>query len=87
MGNWRKGGSRRNLMETEIKNKMAKRRGKKYNFFHQAMVQERQRNRILSIRDQNGEIIVEKEGIEQVLVEYHKDILAEPLVDRTEAIK
>ena len=47
-------------------------------FFHQTMIQHRQRNRILSIRDKNGERIIEQEGIEQVLMEYHKDILTEP---------
>eukprot|EP00253_Pinus_taeda_P011292 PITA_11292 len=56
-------------------------------FFHQAMIQHRQRNRILSIKDQNGERVVEQEGIEKVLVEHHKAILVEPLVDKSEAIK
>eukprot|EP00253_Pinus_taeda_P024757 PITA_24757 len=56
-------------------------------FFHQAMIQHRQRNRILSIKDQNGVRVLEQEGIEQVLVDHHKDILAEPSVDRAEAIK
>eukprot|EP00253_Pinus_taeda_P031307 PITA_31307 len=51
------------------------------------MIRHRQRNRILSIKDQNGERVVEQEGIEQVLVDHHKDILAEPSVDRSEAIK
>eukprot|EP00253_Pinus_taeda_P017089 PITA_17089 len=56
-------------------------------FFHQAMIQHRQRNRILSIKYQNGVRVVEQEGIEQVLVDHHKDILVEPSVDRSEAIK
>lgn len=44
-------------------------------FFHQAMIQHRQRNRILSIKNEEGERIIEQEGIEKVLVEYHKEIL------------
>lgn len=56
-------------------------------FFHQAMIQHRQRNMILSIKNENGERIVEQEGIEKVLMEYHKEILTEPQVDRSEAIE
>jgi len=51
------------------------------------MIQHRQRNKILSIKDQDGERIIEHEGIEQVLKDYHEDILKEPQVDRSEAIK
>lgn len=56
-------------------------------FFHQAMIQHRQRNRILSMKNENGERIVEQEGIEKVLMEYHKEILIESQVDRSEAIE
>ena len=47
-------------------------------FFHQAMVQNRQRNRIFSIKNAEGERIVEQGDIEKVLVDYHKEILTEP---------
>eukprot|EP00253_Pinus_taeda_P015937 PITA_15937 len=56
-------------------------------FFHQAMIHHRQRNRIFSIKNEGGERIVEQEGIEKVLMEYHKGILTEPHMDRSEAIK
>eukprot|EP00253_Pinus_taeda_P007926 PITA_07926 len=51
-------------------------------FFHQAMIQHRQRNRIFSIKNEAGEKIIEQEGIEQVLSDYHKGILSESLDDR-----
>jgi len=51
------------------------------------MIQHRQRNRILSIKNENGERIVEQERIEKVLVKYHKEILTEPHGDRSEAIE
>eukprot|EP00253_Pinus_taeda_P035962 PITA_35962 len=56
-------------------------------FFHQAMVHHRQRNIIFSIKNENGERIVEQEGIERVLMDYHKGILTKPQVDRSEAIR
>eukprot|EP00253_Pinus_taeda_P011982 PITA_11982 len=56
-------------------------------FFHQAMIKHRQGNRILSIKNKNGERVVEQNEIEQVLVDYHKEILTEPQVDRTRAIQ
>eukprot|EP00253_Pinus_taeda_P015299 PITA_15299 len=56
-------------------------------FFYQAMVHHRQRNRIFSIKNENGERIVEQEGIERVLMDYHKGILTEPQLDRSEAIR
>eukprot|EP00253_Pinus_taeda_P010380 PITA_10380 len=56
-------------------------------FFHQAMIKHRQGNRILSIKDKNGERVVEQNEIEQVLMDYHKDILTETQVDRTRAIQ
>lgn len=46
------------------------------------MIQHRQRNRIFSIKNKEGERIIEHERIEQVLVGYHKDLLTEPQVDR-----
>eukprot|EP00253_Pinus_taeda_P012558 PITA_12558 len=56
-------------------------------FFHQAMIQNRQRNQILSIKNEEGEWVIEQEGIERVLVEYHKGILTETQDDRGEAIE
>eukprot|EP00253_Pinus_taeda_P007421 PITA_07421 len=56
-------------------------------FFHQAMIQNRQRNQIFSIKTAEGERVVEQEGIERVLVEYHKGILTETQEDRGEAIE
>lgn len=47
-------------------------------FFHQAMIQHRQRNKIFSIKNEEGERIIEHKGIEQVLVGYHKYLLTEP---------
>eukprot|EP00253_Pinus_taeda_P017343 PITA_17343 len=56
-------------------------------FFHQAMIKHRQGNRILSIKNKNGERVVEQNEIEQVLMDHHKEILTEPPVDRTRAIQ
>eukprot|EP00253_Pinus_taeda_P033811 PITA_33811 len=56
-------------------------------FFHQAMIKHRQGNRILSIKNKNGVRVVEQNEIEQVLMEHHKEILAEPQVDRMRAIQ
>ena len=47
-------------------------------FFHQAMIQHRQRNMIMSIKNEKRERMVEQEGIEKLLMEYHKEILTEP---------
>eukprot|EP00253_Pinus_taeda_P009631 PITA_09631 len=55
-------------------------------FFHQAMIKHRQGNRILSIKNKNGVRVVEQNEIEQVLMEHHKEILAEPQADRMRAI-
>ena len=55
--------------------------------FHQAMIQHRQRNRTFSIKNEEGERIIEQEGIEKVLVEHHKEILTEPQNDCIVAIK
>jgi len=56
-------------------------------FFHQTMVHHRQRNIIFSIKNENGERIVEQEGIERVLMDYHKGILTESQLDRSEVIR
>eukprot|EP00253_Pinus_taeda_P022541 PITA_22541 len=56
-------------------------------FFHQAMIKHRQRNRILSIKDKNGNRVVEQAKIEQVLIDHHKEILREPQADKIHAIQ
>eukprot|EP00253_Pinus_taeda_P017254 PITA_17254 len=56
-------------------------------FFHQAMIKHRQRSRILSIKDKNGNRVVEQVEIEQVLIDHHKGILSEPQADRMQAIQ
>eukprot|EP00253_Pinus_taeda_P026517 PITA_26517 len=56
-------------------------------FFHQAMIKHRQRNRILSIKDRNGNRVIEQAEIEQVLIDHHKEILKEPQADRMQAIQ
>eukprot|EP00253_Pinus_taeda_P024774 PITA_24774 len=56
-------------------------------FFHQAMIKHRQRNRILSIKGKNGNRVVEKAEIEQVLIGHHKGILSEPQADQMRAIQ
>eukprot|EP00253_Pinus_taeda_P034939 PITA_34939 len=56
-------------------------------FFHQAMIKHRQSNRILSIKDRNGNRMMEQAEIEQVLIDHHKEILKEPQTDRTQAIQ
>eukprot|EP00253_Pinus_taeda_P024197 PITA_24197 len=56
-------------------------------FFHQAMIKHRQRNMILSIKDKNGNRVVEQAEIEQFLMDHHKEILREPQADRMHAIQ
>ena len=56
-------------------------------FFHQEMIQRRQRNRIFSIKDEARTRVTQHEEIEQVLVKHFKELLTEPNVDRGEAIE
>eukprot|EP00253_Pinus_taeda_P021290 PITA_21290 len=56
-------------------------------FFHQAMIKHRQRNKILSIKDKNGNKVVEQAEIEEVLMDHHKEILSQPQADRMHAIQ
>jgi len=51
------------------------------------MIQHRQRNKIFSIKNAEGERITEQEAIEKILVEHHKEILTEPQKDRGTAIE
>eukprot|EP00253_Pinus_taeda_P008881 PITA_08881 len=55
-------------------------------FFHKEMVQHRQRNRIFSIKNQEGQRVLQHEEIEKVLVNHFKDILREPKTNRSYAI-
>lgn len=54
--------------------------------FHQAMIQHRQKNRIFSILNSEGHRVTKHEEMEKVLVEYHKEMLTEPGINRNEAI-
>jgi len=56
-------------------------------FFHQAMVQHRQRNKIFSILNSEGQRVTKHEEMEQILVDYQKEMLIEPRVNRNEAIE
>eukprot|EP00253_Pinus_taeda_P033889 PITA_33889 len=56
-------------------------------FFLQAMIQNRQRNQIFSIKNEAGERVIEQEEIEQVLVEHYKWILTETQDNIGEAIE
>lgn len=56
-------------------------------FFHQAMIKHRQTNKILSIKDKNGNRVVEQAEIEHVLSDHHKGILSEPQVYQSRAIQ
>eukprot|EP00253_Pinus_taeda_P021647 PITA_21647 len=51
------------------------------------MIKHRQRNMILSIKDKNGNRVVEQAEIEQALMDHHKEILSEPQADRMHAIQ
>eukprot|EP00253_Pinus_taeda_P015705 PITA_15705 len=55
-------------------------------FFHKEMVQHRQRNRIFSIKNQEGQRVIQHEEIEKVMVNHFKDILREPQTNRADAI-
>lgn len=55
-------------------------------FFHKAMVRHRQRNRIFSIKNMEGQRITQHEEMEQELLSHFKGILTEPQRNRTEAI-
>lgn len=50
------------------------------------MMQNRQRNRIFSIQNAEGERVIQQEEIEKTLVDYYKGILTENQRDRGEAI-
>jgi len=43
--------------------------------FHKAMMNHRQHNRIFSLKDSQGNRVLQQEGIEKLLVDYFKGIL------------
>lgn len=51
------------------------------------MLQHRQRNIIFSILNSEWKRVTKHEEMEQVLVDYHKEMLTEPRVNRNEAIE
>lgn len=56
------------------------------NFFHQAMIQHRQRNKIFLIKNRGGQHITQHDEMEQELVGHFKGILTEPRRNGEEAI-
>ena len=55
-------------------------------FFHKAMVQHRQHNRIFSLKNEVKDIIVCHEDMEELVVHHFHTLLSEPEQDRSEAI-
>jgi hypothetical protein len=55
-------------------------------FFHRSMVHRRYINRITKLEDAQGNQILDHAGIESELISYYKDLLSEPIMDRTQAI-
>jgi hypothetical protein len=56
-------------------------------FFHKAMLQHRQHNRIFSLKKTNGERLFKHEEMEQELTTHFKDLLTEPIPNRLTAIQ
>jgi hypothetical protein len=56
-------------------------------FFHRAMTHGRHINRITHLEDSQGNHIREHQKIEEELLRYYQDLLKEPRIDRTEAIR
>eukprot|EP00253_Pinus_taeda_P005642 PITA_05642 len=73
---WRQKSKVRRLREGERNTK----------FSHKAMIQHRQRNKIFSIKNQEGQHILEHEEIKKVSVNHFKTLLTETQDNRTEAI-
>ena len=59
---------------------------KNTNFFHKALIQRRQHNRIFSLKDKNGNQILQHEDMEKMLVDHFKYILMETVHNRQETI-
>jgi hypothetical protein len=50
------------------------------------MIHKRYVNRITKLENNQGQAIMDHEGMESELVNYYKDLLTEPVQDRSEAI-
>lgn len=55
-------------------------------FFHKVMLNHRQHNRIFSIKDRQGNMILQQKEMENLLVDHFKGILTEPNIRREEEI-
>ena len=73
-------------MEEKIQDPMAEEQGEKKKYFHKNMIQRRQHNRIFSLKDQNGNRLLQHEGMEKVLVDHFKNLLTESNQNRQLAI-
>lgn len=56
-------------------------------FFHRAMQQHKQRNRIFSLKDTQGNRVTQKEEMERLLIQHFKGILTETQSNREEEIE
>ena len=56
-------------------------------FFHRTVMHRRHINRITHLEDDQGNPIREHQQIEEELLRYYQDLLKEPNIDRTEAIR
>ena len=59
---------------------------KSSSFFHKAMIQRCQHNKIFSLKDLEGNCLVEHQDLEKELVNHFKEILTDPNPDRSAAI-
>jgi len=56
-------------------------------FFHRATIQHRNQNRILSLKNEEGQILEDHQEIEGELRNYFQEVLSDPGEDRDEAIR
>lgn len=54
--------------------------------FHKEMINHKHHNRIFSLKDSQGNIVLQQEEMEKLLVDYFKGILTEPNISREEEI-
>jgi hypothetical protein len=73
-------------METKSRVQWIKEGERNTKFFHRSMVHRRYINRITKLEDEQGNPILDHDGLEVELVRYYKDILSEPPIDRTPTI-
>jgi hypothetical protein len=59
---------------------------KNTHFFHNSLIQRRNRNKIVSLKAQDGSTKVKKEDIEKELLHHFQNLLSEPRINRKEAI-